>query len=156
MQSAVLPLDLSLLWIGGAWIWLPDLAGLSGILPAVFVTPFLAARKRFLEPRTGYVQWRGPRREWERRSLWAVLMAGIGIFLGGVVLFLLAGVFAFMEKVFKLYLKFRGYPAEYIKANLPELKQNHHSAWYWIRTGFFIAPLFVWVLIRYIKLLNGI
>lgn len=77
---------LSLLWIGACWIWLSDLAGVAGVLPAVFVAPMLVARKRFLEPRIGYVQWRGRRREWERRNLWAVLMTGVGLFLGAIVL----------------------------------------------------------------------
>jgi hypothetical protein len=85
------------------------------------------------------------------------MLTGFGFAaLGGVVLFLLAGVFAFMEKIFKLYLKFRGYADEYIKANLPALKKKHHSAWYWIRTGFFIAPLFVWVVVSYLQLLSGV
>ena len=79
---------LSLVWIGSAWVWLPDLAGVAGVLPAIFVAPVLAARKRFVEPRIGYVQWRGPRRGWERRTLWALLMAGVGLFLGGIALFL--------------------------------------------------------------------
>jgi hypothetical protein len=77
---------LSLLWMGGMWIWFTDLAGLAGIVPAVFVAPMLAARKRFVEPRIGYVEWRPARRRWERRNLWAVLAAGVGMFGAGVVL----------------------------------------------------------------------
>jgi hypothetical protein len=78
---------LSLIWIGAAWIWLSDLAGLAGILPAVFVAPVLSARKRFVEPRIGYVQWRGPRRRWERHAQWAVLLAGVGVFVLGIALY---------------------------------------------------------------------
>ncbi|MCP4249254.1 MAG: hypothetical protein GY778_19595, partial [bacterium] len=55
----------SLLWIGAAWIWLPDLAGIAGIFPAVFVSSVLVVRKRFVEARTGYVKWSAPRRRWE-------------------------------------------------------------------------------------------
>lgn len=68
---------LSLLWIGLAWIWLSDLAGLAGILPAVFIVPMLAFRKRMVETRVGYVKWAEPRRRWERRNLVAVLAAGV-------------------------------------------------------------------------------
>ena len=81
-------LGISLIWIGANWIWLPDLAGLAGVLPAVLVTPMLALRKRFVEPRLGYVRWRAPRRRWERRNIWASLMAGVVVFMGGVMLFL--------------------------------------------------------------------
>lgn len=79
----------SLLWIGVAWIWLPDLAGLAGVFPAVFISVMLAARKRLLESRLGYVKWSEPRRRWERRNLAAVLAAGVLIFLVGVIVFVL-------------------------------------------------------------------
>jgi hypothetical protein len=75
---------LSLLWIGGAWLWLPDLAGLAGILPAVFIVPMLEARKRIVEARGGYVKWAQPRRRWERRNLAVVLAAGVALLLLGV------------------------------------------------------------------------
>ena len=68
---------LSLLWIGAAWLWLPGLAGLAGILPAVLVVPVLSARARYVESRSGYVRWRTPRRRWERRSLVVLLVGGL-------------------------------------------------------------------------------
>lgn len=80
---------LSLLWIGVAWIWLPDMAGLAGIFPAVFISVMLTARKRLLESRLGYVKWSEPRRRWERRNLAAILAAGVLIFVVGVVVYVL-------------------------------------------------------------------
>lgn len=80
---------ISLVWIGVAWIWLPDLAGMAGILPAIFVTPLLAGRKKLVEQRAGYVKWSEPRRSWERRNLMALLVAGTLMFAFGVGLFLM-------------------------------------------------------------------
>ena len=79
---------LSLVWIGAAWIWLEDFAGLAGVLPAVFLTSMIALRKRFLEDRTGYVKFGKERRQWERRNLAAVLTGGVLMFLVGVAVFL--------------------------------------------------------------------
>jgi len=79
----------SLLWIGVAWIWLPDFAGLAGVVPAVFISVMLAARKRLLESRLGYVKWSEPRRRWERRNLAAVLAAGVLMLLVGVAVYVL-------------------------------------------------------------------
>ena len=79
----------SLMWIGAAWIWLPDIAGLAGVLPAVFIAPALQARKRFLEPRVGYVKWAPPRRRWEQRNLAVLFAAGLGLFLLGIAMFVL-------------------------------------------------------------------
>ena len=78
----------SLLWIGIAWIFLPDIAGLAGVFPAVLVTPFLAWRKKFLGDRAGYVRWSGARRGWERRGLLGMLAAGVGTFLLGLGVFI--------------------------------------------------------------------
>lgn len=79
---------ISLVWIGTAWIWLPDLAGLAGVFPAVFITSMLGARQRLLESRLGYVKWGEPRRRWERRNLYGLLAAGTAIFLIGIAAFL--------------------------------------------------------------------
>lgn len=79
---------ISLVWIGVAWIWLPDFAGLAGVFPAIFVTPLLAGRKKLVEQRAGYVKWSEPRRSWERRNLMALLVAGILMFAFGIGLFL--------------------------------------------------------------------
>jgi hypothetical protein len=81
---------LSLLWIGTAWIWLPGIAGVAGVFPAVFVSAVLAGRKRFMEDRSGYVKWSPPRRQKERRNLTMVFVAGVGLFGMGVVAFALA------------------------------------------------------------------
>lgn len=81
---------LSLLWIGFMWTWVNDLAGIAGVLPAIFVAPMMAGRKRFVEARVGYVQWRAPRREWERRNLLLLLGAGLALLLLGVATYVYA------------------------------------------------------------------
>ena len=73
-------LGLSIVWLGTAWIWRPDLAGLAGILPAVLVVPVLMGRQTFLERRTGYVKWTEPRRKTEHRSLLGAAILGILLF----------------------------------------------------------------------------
>lgn len=80
----------SLAWVGAAWIWLPDLAGFAGILPAVFVAPMLASRKQIVEPRIGFVRWKAPRREWERRNLAALVIAGVALLVLGIVAYVVA------------------------------------------------------------------
>lgn len=77
----------SLVWVGAAWIWLPDLAGIAGVFPAVFLVAMLGIRKQIVEPRIGYVQWRAPRRRWEYRNLAATLMAGVALLVVGIVAF---------------------------------------------------------------------
>lgn len=81
----------SLLWIGAVWVWLPDFGGLAGVLPAVFITAVLQARKRIIEARGGYVKWREPRRRWERRNLVAIFAAGVLLFAAGVGTFVAFG-----------------------------------------------------------------
>jgi len=81
---------LSMIWLGAMWVWENDLSAMAGLVPAVFVAPMLSARKRFVEARLGYVRWRAPRRDWERRNLWMLLAAGLGLFLMGVAAYLLA------------------------------------------------------------------
>lgn len=81
---------LSLVWIGAAWIWLPDFAALAGVLPAIFVTPLLNARKQIVEKRAGYVKWSGPRRSWERRNLTVALLGGVALLLVGAGVFVAA------------------------------------------------------------------
>lgn len=76
---------LSLIWIGSIWIFLPDYGGLAGILPAVFTPLAITARKQFVESRIGYVRWSEPRRNREHRSLVMVLVAGVLLFLAGIV-----------------------------------------------------------------------
>jgi len=81
---------LSLLWIGTAWIWLSDIAGMAGVLPAVFISVVLTGRKKFVEDRAGYVKWSPPRREWEKRNLVLLLVAGIAMFALGVIAYVVA------------------------------------------------------------------
>lgn len=78
---------LSLLWIGACWIWFESLAGLAGVLPAIFVVPFVTFRTRFIEDRAGYVKFSAARRSWERRNLILLLMFGIGTFIGGIAVY---------------------------------------------------------------------
>lgn len=74
----------ALVWIGACWVWLPDFAGLAGVIPAVFVVPFITARTRFLEQRAGHVRFTERRRSWERRRLGAMVAAGAAVFLLGI------------------------------------------------------------------------
>lgn len=67
----------ALIWIGAWWILVEDLAGLAGIIPAVAVVPFVAARTRFLEERAGHVRFSERRRTSERRRL--ALFAALGV-----------------------------------------------------------------------------
>lgn len=79
---------ISLLWIGSAWLWLPDLAALAGILPAVFAPVIVAGRKTFVEERAGYVRWSEPRRNREHRSLVLSLFAGVLLLLAALTAYL--------------------------------------------------------------------
>lgn len=67
----------ALIWIGAWWILVEDLAGFAGIIPAVAVVPFVAARTRFLEERAGHVRFSERRRASERRRL--ALFAALGV-----------------------------------------------------------------------------
>ena len=80
----------SMLFVGAMWTWVNDLSGIAGVLPAIFVAPMLATRKRFVETRLGHVEWRPARRGWERRNLLLVLAAGIGMLALGIAGYLAA------------------------------------------------------------------
>jgi len=81
----------SLLFMGAMWTWVPGMAGLSGLLPAVLVLPMLSLRRRFVEDRLGHVEWRPARRGWERRNQSVLLAAGLGLFLLAIVASLALG-----------------------------------------------------------------
>jgi hypothetical protein len=83
-------IGISLLWIGAAWIWLPDIAGVAGALPAILIAPMLIGRKRFTEKRIGYVKWTEPRRQWEHRNLVGALVLGTAFLLLGVGVYMFA------------------------------------------------------------------
>lgn len=89
--SVDLYVGVSMLFVGAMWTWVNDLSGLAGILPAIFVNPMLAWRKRFVEARLGHVQWRPTRREWEHRNLLFLLAAGFGLLMLGVATYAAAG-----------------------------------------------------------------
>lgn len=80
---------LSLLWIGAAWVFLPDFAGFAGILPAVFTAVAVAGRRQYVERRLGYVRWSQPRRNQERRNLILLFGAGVVLLFAGVIAFVL-------------------------------------------------------------------
>ncbi len=83
-------IGLSLIWIGIAWMFLPAIAGLAGVLPAVFVAPFITWRTKFVEQRLGYVRFGSERRQWERRKLVTMLLSGLGMFVLGIGVYFLA------------------------------------------------------------------
>ncbi len=78
---------LSLLWIGSIWIFLPDYAGLAGVLPAIFTPSLISIRTKYVQDRLGYVRWSEPRRNTERRNLAAMAAAGVALFIAGIVAF---------------------------------------------------------------------
>lgn len=81
---------ISLMWIGIAWLWLPDLAGLAGVFPAIFIAPVIQMRKKLVEPRIGYVKWSDSRESKERRSLTQMLAFGVFTLAIGLGVFFLA------------------------------------------------------------------
>lgn len=78
---------LSVAFVGAAWLWLPDLAGLAGVIPAVLVGPVIALRTRIVEPRLGYVRWSEARVRRERRGYVQLLALGLIVFVLGVAAF---------------------------------------------------------------------
>lgn len=73
---------LSVLWIGAAWLWLPDFAALAGIIPAALTVPVIQGRAHITETRTGYVRWSERRRQSEHSRL--VQMLALGVLLAGI------------------------------------------------------------------------
>jgi hypothetical protein len=80
-------LGLSLAFMGVMWTWPNGLSAIAGVLPAIFVTPMLVGRRRFVEARLGHVEWRPARRGWEYRNQLLLLAAGVGLFLLAVVVY---------------------------------------------------------------------
>lgn len=66
---------LILAWIGIVWLWIDSLPGLAGVVSVVIAWGLIGIRSGFLEPRLGYVRWRAPRLNWERRHL--ILFTGL-------------------------------------------------------------------------------
>lgn len=67
---------LSLALFGAAWAWLGTFSVLAVVLPAALVPVAIAARRRFVENRLGYVKWAAPRRKAEQRDWTGLLAAG--------------------------------------------------------------------------------
>ncbi len=82
-------LGVSLIWIGVAWLWLPDLAGMAGVFPAILIAPVIKMRKQLVEPRIGYVKWSDARESQERRTLTQMLAFGVLMLAVGVGVFFL-------------------------------------------------------------------
>ncbi|MCP4308924.1 MAG: hypothetical protein GY788_29450 [bacterium] len=57
----------SLIWIGGMWLLLPDYLSGAVALVALLISPVMGRRRRLVEARTGYVKFTEPRRQRERR-----------------------------------------------------------------------------------------
>jgi len=77
-------IGLSVVWIGVAWQWIDSLAGLAGVFPAVLGPALAPLRRRIVEARAGFVSWSLPRRQWERRQLWALFSLGVAALLVGI------------------------------------------------------------------------
>lgn len=82
-----LAIGLSLAWIGAAWLWIDSMAGLAGVLPAALAPVVGPLRRRFLEPRVGYVRWSPPRVRWERHLLQRLLVMGLAALVLGIGVF---------------------------------------------------------------------
>lgn len=87
LLDVLVGLGISLL--GGFWL-IPDLAGLSGVAPALLIPFWPILRKRITEPRIGQVEFSPPRRADTKRGLRGILVTGMGAFLLGVVVFAIA------------------------------------------------------------------
>jgi len=82
-------IGLSLIWIGVAWMFIPSISGFAGVFPAIVVAPFITWRTKFMEQRVGYVRFGPERRQWERRRLVVMLLAGVGMFVLGIAVYLM-------------------------------------------------------------------
>ena len=163
---------LALLWIGAAWIWLPDFAGLAGVLPAIFVTPLITTRKQIVEKRAGYVKWSAPRRSWERRNLIAALLGGVALLLIGVVVFLAVngsggidfmdtigpGLLAFLLALMAIVLAFMldaprmfGYSAVLVIAGAIASVNEANPGWPLLAAGAFVAVVGGVMLTRFLN-----
>jgi hypothetical protein len=81
---------LSILWIGAAWLWLPDFSALAGVLPAIFIAPVIALQKRVVSERLGHVVWSRTRRHRERTGTIALVALGVVALALGIGVFLAA------------------------------------------------------------------
>lgn len=79
---------MSVLWIGIAWVWLPDFAALAGIIPAALVVPVVELRKRVVESHSGFVRWSESRRRTESTRVIQLLALGM-LLLGAAVVVVL-------------------------------------------------------------------
>lgn len=106
-----LAIGFSLLWIGAMWLWVPSLAAMAGLFPAVTAPVAVQLRKQIVDDRSGYVKWSAERRKTERHTFlalaalgMAVLALGVGLYLAsrdsgpgdGITEWLLPGLIAFI------------------------------------------------------------
>lgn len=73
---------ISLLFLG--LMWLTENAALGGLMPALLIPIWPIARKRFVEPRSGYVRLAEPRRKKIRRGIAGSIALGLLALLLGV------------------------------------------------------------------------
>lgn len=74
---------MSLVSVGVTWLWIQQLPGLAGVLPALLAGAILPIRRRLLAPRMGHVTWRAPRLRQERRQLGFLLVLVLAAALSG-------------------------------------------------------------------------
>lgn len=61
-------IGLGMALIGGSWLWVESNAGVAGAIAAVIAWVMVPVRRRFVEPRMGYVKWAAPRIKWENQQ----------------------------------------------------------------------------------------
>jgi len=166
-------IGISLLWIGAAWIWLPDIAGIAGVLPAIFITPMLLGRKRFSEKRIGYVKWTEPRRQWEHRNLIGAVALGSAFLILGVGAYvftndsaagtdtvgnLAPGLIAFLLGLVAIGLAFLmsakrmlAYALVLIAGGIWTAQQDASPGWPLLATGIVVTTTGIAILIRFIR-----
>lgn len=161
-----------LLWLGAAWIWLPDFSGLAGVLPAAFVPVAMAVRKRVVENRIGYVRWTEPRRNKERSTRIGLLAAGTVLLLGVAVFFLVdrsvssdavlgavaPGLMAWLLALLSLALayameawRFVAYAGALSVAGLVTAMQDANPGWPLLASGAVVTITGVIMLIRFLR-----
>jgi hypothetical protein len=161
----------SIAWIGAAWLWLPELAGLAGIIPAVGVAPMLMGRKALVESRAGHVEWSRTRRRRERRGLILGLTAGLVVFLLAVGTFLVVndsgsdvasaiapGLMAWLLALFAIGLgmvtsvpRMIAYAGVLVAGGFITAASDGDPGWSLLLSGIVIAAAGAWVFVTFLR-----
>jgi hypothetical protein len=78
---------LTLVLMGVAWIF--DIVVLGPLAPAVLIPFWTVARRRLIEPRTGFARFRPERERLEKRKLLGFFAIGCGFLIAGIAVYLM-------------------------------------------------------------------